>query len=262
MARSLSPTTSGDLREVVPGIWAPQRIEYESLNIRDDGASRLQLRRRLRVAAYHPDAIVPPAALALDISYGIDVIDRRSGHSYHNDPWWPEIGAMLREKYDWPKLDLSPLRNLGSPSRNKLDNQPAPPLRVASWLNSEPRDLAALRGKVVLLEFWNIAVPFHRPLVPALKHLYATYHPAGLEMIAIHSPTVDPDELHRFVKEYGITYPVAVDAKGPEFWARRPTPTAPAMRPMRSSSIATGRFIPSGRRRSTAARSSRHCSRS
>ncbi len=207
-----------DLREVVPGIWAPQRIEHEWLNIRDDGKSRLELRRRLRVAAYHPDAIVPPAALALDVPSGIDVIDRRSGHAYHNDPWWPEIGAMLREKYDWPKLDLSPLVNLGSPSPNKLDNQPAPPLRVASWLNSEPRDLAALRGKVVLLVFWNIAAPFHRPLVPALKQLYATYHPAGLEMIAIHSPAVDPDELSRFVKEYGITYPVAIDVKGPQYW--------------------------------------------
>lgn len=85
-------------------------------------------------------------------------------------------------------------------------------------MNDQPRDLATLRGKVVLLEFWDMATPFHRPLVAALKHLYATYHPAGLEMIAVHTPTDDPESLQRFIQEYGITYPVAIDAKGPGFW--------------------------------------------
>ena len=158
-----------DLHEAAPGIWAPGRIDLEWLNVRKDGTSGLELRRRIRVAAYQPGAIVPPTAFALDVPYGVDVTDRRSGITYHNDPWWPEIGAMLREKYDWPKLDLSPLENLGSPSDKKLENQPAIPLHVARWLNSQPRDLAALRGKVVLLEFWNIAASVPSPARPRLE---------------------------------------------------------------------------------------------
>ncbi len=63
---------------------------------------------------------------------------------------------------------------------------------MAKWLNSQPLELAALRGKVVLLEFWNIGTPFRRELVPALRQIYATYHPAGLEMIAVHAPTDGP----------------------------------------------------------------------
>ncbi len=207
-----------DIHEAAPGLWAPGRIEYESFNVRKDGTSVVDHRRRIHLAAYQPGAIVPPTAFVLDVPYGVDVTDRRSGISYHNDPWWPEIGAMLREKYDWPKLDLSPLENLGSPSAKKIENQPAFPLHVAHWLNSQPQDLAALRGKVVLLEFWNIVASDRHRLIPALNKFYATYHPAGLEMIAVHAPTDDPEKVRRFIREYGIAYPVAIDAKGPELW--------------------------------------------
>src|SRR6185295_9780192 len=99
-----------------------------------------------------------------------------------------------------------------------IDDQPASPLKVANWLNSQPLELAALRGKVVLLEFWNISTPFYRELVPALRQIYATYHPAGLGMIAIHVPTDKPEEVHRYVREFGIEYPVAIDAPGRGPW--------------------------------------------
>ena len=138
----------------------PERIEYESLYIRDDGTSRIDLRRRIQVVSYQPRLVIPPDVFSFDIPYGVDVVDRRLGYAYRKDPWWPEIGAMLREKFGWPKPDLSPLKNLGTPSDKKIVDQPAAPLRVAKWLNSQPLELAALRGKVVLLEFWNIATPF------------------------------------------------------------------------------------------------------
>ena len=206
------------VHEAAPGIWAPERIEYESLAIRNDGASRLSHRRRIQIVSYQPRLVIPPDVFSFDIPYGEDVVDRRLGYAYHKDPWWPEAGAMLREKFGWPKPDLSPLRNLGTPTDKKIDGQPASPLAVAKWLNSQPLELAALRGKVVLLEFWNISTPFHRELVPPLRHIYATYHPAGLEMIAIHTPTDQPEEVRRFVREFGIEYPVAIDAPGRGLW--------------------------------------------
>lgn len=55
-------------------------------------------------------------------------------------------------------------------------------------------------------------------MVPALNHLYATYHTAGLEIVSIHPPTRTPDELRRFLREYRIEFPVAIDAAGPPSW--------------------------------------------
>jgi beta-lactamase regulating signal transducer with metallopeptidase domain/peroxiredoxin len=218
--KTYSSYTLQGVHEVIPGIWAPDRMEYESTGIRADGASQLDTRRRIQIVEYRPRDVPPPATFAFEIPYGVDVTDRRLGSSYHNDPWWPEIGPMLRDKFGWPPPDFSPLTNLGSPSEKKLDGKEAPPLRVATWLNSEPLDLGALRGKVVLLEFWNVSTPFQRPIVPALRELYAVYHPAGLEIIAVDSPTRDPDELRRFIREYDIKYPVVIDAPGPALWGK------------------------------------------
>jgi beta-lactamase regulating signal transducer with metallopeptidase domain len=210
-----SSYTLQGVHEVVAGIWAPDRVEDESLSVDDDGSSRLFSRRRIQIVEYRPRQVPPPATFTPETPYGVDVTDRRQGWSYQKDPWWPEIGAMFREKYHWPPPDFSRLKNLGSPSEKKLEGAVAPPLRVASWLNAKPLDLATLRGKVVLLEFWNISEPFHRPVVPALRQLYETYHPAGLEIIAVHTPNPEPDKLRRFLREYRIEYPVAIDTPWP-----------------------------------------------
>ena len=37
-------------------------------------------------------------------------------------------------------------------------------------------------------------------------------------MVAIHTPTDRPDELGRFVRDYGIEYPVAIDTTGSGPW--------------------------------------------
>lgn len=37
---------------------------------------------------------------------------------------------------------------------NTMVGKPAPKLQVASWMNSKPLTLSALKGKVVVLDFW------------------------------------------------------------------------------------------------------------
>jgi hypothetical protein len=203
------------VREIIPGLWAPERIEEELTTVRDDGASRFHLRRRIQVAEYRPRQVPLESTFRIVIPYGIDLVDRPAGSAYHNDPWWPEVGAMLRERFGWPPPDFSPLGEIGSYSERKIDGQPAPPLRIATWLNARPMDLATLRGKVVLIEFGDIGYDDEPRYTCALRELYSAYHPAGLEILSIHAPDADASEVRRFARDYRLPYPVAIDEGRP-----------------------------------------------
>jgi hypothetical protein len=81
-------------------------------------------------------------------------------------------------------------------------------------LNTKPMDLAALKGNVVLVEFGNIEDEYEHRYAPALKALHAAYHPAGLDVISIHAPAGNAEEVRRFARDYRLPYPVVID-EGP-----------------------------------------------
>jgi thiol-disulfide isomerase/thioredoxin len=100
------------------------------------------------------------------------------------------------------------------------DSAPAPApefthTRAEDWLNSEPLKLAALRGKVVLVEFWAFDCANcvnSRPWLDALIHDKA---PAGLVVVSVHTPELDEERARNKVREavarQGIHNPVMLD---------------------------------------------------
>jgi thiol-disulfide isomerase/thioredoxin len=91
----------------------------------------------------------------------------------------------------------------------------APDITNETWLNSAPLHLSDLKGKVVLVEFWTFGCSNCRATLPWLKQMHARYAPAGLEVIAIHSPEFDferhVDAVRANVTRLGIEYPVVLD---------------------------------------------------
>ncbi len=70
-------------------------------------------------------------------------------------------------------------------TRLKLVGQPAPEIEVKEWISGEPATLAALRGKVILLEFWATWCKPCEQMFPKLKQLADEYGARGLNIIAL-----------------------------------------------------------------------------
>jgi thiol-disulfide isomerase/thioredoxin len=76
-------------------------------------------------------------------------------------------------------------------------------------------DLAKLKGKVVLLDFW--ATWCHPCVVgiPRVKETYEKYHDQGFEIIGISFDNAgEKDKLIQFTKDKGMTWPQFYDGKG------------------------------------------------
>jgi len=85
---------------------------------------------------------------------------------------------------------------------------PAPPF-LATAIDGAPVDLAALRGHIVIVNFWATWCPPCRDEMPALDAFYRAHHDRGVELIGV---TVDRrrdlGEVQRVMKAYG--YPAAL----------------------------------------------------
>ncbi|HYW33782.1 MAG TPA: redoxin family protein [Balneolaceae bacterium] len=95
--------------------------------------------------------------------------------------------------------------------------QPAPELPTGGvkWINSKPLSLKKLRGKVVLIDFWEYTCINCIRSFPFEKKLYKRYHNDGFEILGIHDPEFDvaykTPNVRKAVKRFNLPWPVAAD---------------------------------------------------
>jgi thiol-disulfide isomerase/thioredoxin len=86
---------------------------------------------------------------------------------------------------------------------------------AAAWLNSDPLTPAALRGHVVLVNFWTFTCINWLRQEPYVRAWSRRYRDDGLQVVGVHTPEFtfehEIDDVRRAVKEREIDYPVAVD---------------------------------------------------
>ena len=105
--------------------------------------------------------------------------------------------------------DPSQLANCG-PAR--------PFVGIQEWLNTpgnQPLTIEALRGKVVLIDFWTFSCINCQRTLPYLTDWDAKYRNDGLVIVGVHSPEFAyehevPNVIERSA-ELGVTYPIAID---------------------------------------------------
>jgi cytochrome c biogenesis protein CcdA/thiol-disulfide isomerase/thioredoxin len=86
---------------------------------------------------------------------------------------------------------------------------------IVGWINGEPVTLAALRGKVVLVDFWTYSCINCVRTLPYLNQWHEKYGQEGLVILGVHTPEFafekSRDNVARATEQYGIKYLVALD---------------------------------------------------
>ncbi|MCP4996867.1 MAG: redoxin domain-containing protein [Gammaproteobacteria bacterium] len=99
----------------------------------------------------------------------------------------------------------------------------------SEWINSWPLTMKALKGKVLLLDFWTFDCWNCYRSFPWLHEIEEKYRDQHFLVIGIHTPEFEHERKHdqvaEKVKGYGLNHPVMVDndfsywnAMGTRYW--------------------------------------------
>jgi thiol-disulfide isomerase/thioredoxin len=89
--------------------------------------------------------------------------------------------------------------------------------RANAWVNSPPLSASALRGKVVLIDFWTYTCINWLRTLPYVRAWAEKYRDQGLVVIGVHAPEFafekNLDNVRRAAKDLRVDFPIAVDSE-------------------------------------------------
>ncbi len=95
------------------------------------------------------------------------------------------------------------------------DRYRLPELEGGVWVNTPPLTAERLRGRVVLVDFWDYTCINCIRTLPYLVEWYRRYEPLGLTVVGVHAPefpfSAETGNVLRAIERFGINYPVVLD---------------------------------------------------
>jgi len=95
-----------------------------------------------------------------------------------------------------------------------LMDKPGAPASTFTTLEGQTLSLDALRGKVVLINFWATSCPGCVKEMPDMVEVYREYKDRGFEIIAVAMSYDPPNYVQSFVQTRQLPFPVALDVSG------------------------------------------------
>jgi thiol-disulfide isomerase/thioredoxin len=90
-----------------------------------------------------------------------------------------------------------------------------PAFKVERWVSSAPLTADKLRGKVVLVDFWEYTCVNWIRTSPYVKAWHRDYADRGLVVVGVHAPEFEfgkrAENIDRGIRDHGLTYPIALD---------------------------------------------------
>jgi methionine-S-sulfoxide reductase len=125
-------------------------------------------------------------------------------------------GAMMMAAAEKPAEGGAMMSAHGASGPSKTEG-PLPPLDGATgWLNSKPLTREALKGKVVVVDFWAYSCINCLRSMPYVNAWYRHYKDSGLVVLGVHSPEFafekELENVRAAVTRFDIQYPIALDS--------------------------------------------------
>ena len=210
-----------DFREVAPGVWYPFRLTelaFDNWIPMAQGRILLNWRRDTTIESVTPTPRVDQAVfhdLIVPAGTKVQVLDEDRNYAGQFEQPQDGVAAISPARY----LELLSQAEVQAEEQQALQRaidaligEPAPEFpQGGQWLNGKPLTWQALRGKVVILDFWAEWCGPCRNDLPQLSRLYQGRDSNGLTIMGVHPPGSEPQAIKKVMDEFHLDYPTCID---------------------------------------------------
>lgn len=205
--------TLDDYREVAPGRRLPYRVVSKLYNS-ESGEPSVEWTAEQTITEVRVDQPLADDLFEFQIPEGSRVSDWRYDpaivYKYRKDRTEADRLALVeaeRARQAAAKREFDEMRK----TINARVGQQPPPLPREGWIGAEPLAWEDLRGKAVMLHFWDTDCPPCENEMPFLQQAHEAKDDK-LAIIGIHRHTYDLVAVRKKLKSLGVKYPVFIDA--------------------------------------------------